>query len=57
MPNVASTRGQPVYTPPSPIADLLRLHREAMRVIYANHRAQLDTWTTALLPQRKNRAA
>jgi hypothetical protein len=56
MPNVASTRGQPVYMPPSPIADLLRLHREAMRVIYANHRAQLDTWTTAL-PQRKKRAA
>ena len=58
MPDVATTRGQPVYRPPaSPIGDLISRHRELMREIYDMHRAAcgaMTTWTQVNpLPRRK----
>lgn len=50
MPNVATTRGQPVYCPPSPIADLIRKHRRLMERVYADHQAAMDTWTRRANP-------
>jgi hypothetical protein len=67
MPDIATTRGQPVYRPPaSPIGDAINRHREAMHAIYVKHRAELAAILaselpvrvgTQVLPRRKQRAA
>jgi hypothetical protein len=37
----APTRPQPRPAPPSPVGDLIRKHREAMREVYARHAHEL----------------
>ena len=57
MPNVSTTRGQPVYRPPSPIGDAIFRHREAMRVIWDRHRAELARIFVGTNPLPRRKAA